>query len=110
MLNDEVLSKLHRLAEEELGLDVLAEVHTLEELKRVEKIGAKIIGVNNRDLQSFKVSLDVSRELIKHAPKEALMISESGISTEQEINQLRELGFFRLFNRRNFNAKRQYRG
>ena len=69
------------------------EVHTLEELKRVKKIGAKIIGVNNRDLHTFKVSLDVSRELIKHAPENALMITESGIRTKDEILELRELGF-----------------
>lgn len=93
MLNDEVLAKLHRLAELELGLDALVEVHTLEELERVKKIGAKIIGVNNRDLHSFKVSLDVSRELIKHAPKDSLMITESGITVKDEILELRELGF-----------------
>ncbi len=93
MLDDEVLLKLHRLAEVDLGLDVLAEVHTPEELNRVEKIGAHIIGVNNRDLQSFTVSLDVSRELIKHAPKDTLIIAESGISTKEEILELRELGF-----------------
>jgi indole-3-glycerol phosphate synthase len=44
-------------------------------------------------LHSFKVSLDVSRELIKHAPKNALMITESGISTKDEILELRKLGF-----------------
>jgi len=93
MLGDEVLQKLHRLAEQDLGLDALVEVHTLEELERVKKIGAKIIGINNRDLHSFKVSLDVSRELIKHAPKESLMITESGISTKNEILELKNLGF-----------------
>ena len=93
MLDDDVLQKLHTLAEKDLGLDALVEVHTLEELERVKKIGARIIGVNNRDLQSFKVSLDVSRELIKHAPPDALMITESGISTSDEISELRELGF-----------------
>lgn len=93
MLNDEVLQKLHSLAERDLGLDVLVEVHTLEELERAKKLGAKIIGVNNRDLHTFKVSLDVSRELIKHAPKDSLMITESGITTKNEILELRELGF-----------------
>lgn len=93
ILDDEVLLKLHTLAEEDLGLDALVEIHTLKELERVKKIGAKIIGVNNRDLHSFKVSLDVSRELIKHARKNALMITESGISTKDEILELRELGF-----------------
>ncbi|MDQ3750166.1 MAG: indole-3-glycerol phosphate synthase TrpC, partial [Acidobacteriota bacterium] len=70
ILDDEVLTKLHRLAERDMGLDVLVEVHTLEELERIKRTGAKIIGINNRDLQSFKVSLSVSRELIKHAPKD----------------------------------------
>ncbi len=92
ILEDENLQNLHSLAES-LGLDVLVEVHTLEELERVKKIGAKIIGINNRDLHTFKVSLDVSRELIKHAPQDALMITESGISSKEEILELRELGF-----------------
>ena len=93
MLDDVKLGQLHSLAENDLGLDALVEVHTLEELERVKKIGAKIIGINNRDLHTFKVSLDVSRELIKHAPENALLITESGISTKGEILELRELGF-----------------
>lgn len=93
MLDDEILAKLYDLAEKDLGLDVLVEVHTLEELERVKKIGAKIIGVNNRDLHSFKVSLNVSRVLIKHAPKDALIIAESGLQTREDILRLRELGF-----------------
>jgi len=93
MLDDEVLTKLHRLAERDLGLDVLVEVHTLEELERIKKTGAKIIGINNRDLHSFKVSLDVSRRLIKHAPEDALMISESGLQTLVDLFELKSLGF-----------------
>ena len=93
MLDDENLAGLYRLAETDLNLDVLIEVHTLEELERVKKTGAKIIGINNRDLHSFKVSLDVSRELLKRAPKDSLMIAESGIRTKEEILELRNLGF-----------------
>ena len=93
MLDDNDLQNLHRLAEENLGLDALVEVHTREELERAKKISAKIIGINNRDLHSFKVSLDVSRELIKYAPKNALVISESGLQTRENILELRELGF-----------------
>ena len=92
MLNDKNLQNLYKLAEN-LSLDVLVEIHTSEELERVKKIGAKIIGINNRDLHTFKVSLDVSRELIKHAPENALMITESGIRTKDEILELREIGF-----------------
>lgn len=93
MLDDAQLLALHDLAENILGLDALVEVHTLEELERVKKTGAKIIGVNNRDLHSFKVSLDVSRELVKYAPENALLITESGIATKEEILELRKLGF-----------------
>jgi indole-3-glycerol phosphate synthase len=93
MLDDGALQKLQALAEDVLGLDALVEVHTLEELERVKKTKARIIGVNNRDLHTFKVSLDVSRELIKYAPAGALMITESGISTRDEILELRNLGF-----------------
>ncbi len=93
MLNNADLTNLYRLAEEVLKLDALVEVHTLDELERVKKTGAKIIGVNNRDLHSFKVSLDVSRQLIKHAPEDALMISESGLKTREDLRELRELGF-----------------
>lgn len=93
MLSDEDLAKLYNLAERDLGLDALVEVHTLEELERVKKIGARIIGVNNRDLHSFKISLDVSRELIKHAPADALMITESGLQTREDLVELKNLGY-----------------
>lgn len=93
MLDDLALENLRALAEDTLGLDALVEVHTLEELERVKNTNAKIIGVNNRDLHSFRVSLDVSRELIKHASEGALMITESGLSTREEIAELRRLGF-----------------
>ncbi len=93
MLDDKVLQKLYRLAEQDLGLDVLLEVHTLEELDRAKKIGAKIVGVNNRDLQTFRVSLDISRELVKHAAKDSLLISESGLKSREDLLELKELGF-----------------
>lgn len=93
MLDDEVLPKLHRLARQELNLDVLLEVHTLEELERAVIIDAEIIGVNNRSLQTFEVSLDVSRKLIKQAPQDSLLISESGLQTLEDLLELKELGF-----------------
>lgn len=93
MLNDEKLKNLRVLIEDELEMDALVEVHTLQELERVKSIGARIIGINNRDLHSFKVSLDASRELVKHAPQDALTICESGLSNKDEILEMRELGF-----------------
>jgi indole-3-glycerol phosphate synthase len=93
MLDDVTLEKLFHLAEKELGLDALVEVHTAEELKRAERLGARIIGVNNRDLHSFRVSLDTSRELVKYAPRDALLIAESGLRTREDLRELRKLGF-----------------
>lgn len=93
MLDDETLRRLRVLIEDELKMDALVEVHTIEELARAKSIGAGVIGVNNRDLHSFKVSLDVSRELIKHAPPNALMIAESGLQTPEDLAELKNLGF-----------------
>ncbi|MDI1243461.1 MAG: indole-3-glycerol phosphate synthase TrpC [bacterium] len=93
MLEDEQLEKFRSLAEDELGLDALVEVHTLDELERIKRIGSKLIGVNNRDLKSFHVTLDVSRELIQHAPKGTIMVTESGLRTLEELLELSELGY-----------------
>ncbi len=93
MLDDMNLEKLYHTAHVELGLDVLVEVHTLEELRRAEQLEANIIGVNNRDLHSFNVSIDVSRDLIHYKPLHSLMISESGITTKDEILELHKSGF-----------------
>ena len=93
MLKDESLVQLHNLAEVTLGLDALVEVHTLHELERAKNIGVKMIGVNNRDLATFNTSLEVSRELIKYAPKDAIMITESGLKTRSDLRELQEVGY-----------------
>lgn len=82
-----------RVAEEELGIDALVEVHSREELETALECGAKVIGVNNRNLRTFEVSLDVSRELVRSKDDGLLMIAESGISTAEEIAELNALGF-----------------
>jgi indole-3-glycerol phosphate synthase len=86
------LRNLHETATK-FALDVLVEVHDEEEMDKAVDIGASIIGVNNRNLHSLEVSLDTSRRLIAKKPAEVLMIAESGISTREEINGLRSLGF-----------------
>lgn len=91
-LSESQLIALTRYAAE-LGLDVLTEVHTETEMQRAINTGAKIIGVNNRDLTSLEVSLDVSRRLIARKPANVLMVSESGISTHDQIAELRDLGY-----------------
>ena len=86
------LERLFQLARG-LGMDTLVEVHTRAELEIAAEIGANIVGINNRNLSSLEVSLDVSRELIAYRPQGALMVAESGLSTRQEIEELKRLGF-----------------
>lgn len=93
MLDDARLKDLCDLADRELGLDALVEVHTADELERAASLYPRLVGVNNRDLRSFEVSLDVSRELIRNRPAGTLMIAESGISSRVEIEELRALGY-----------------
>src|SRR5947207_230820 len=92
-LDDPALAKLRATAEDELGLDAVVEVHTSEELRRAVKAGARIIGVNNRDLRTFQTSLETSERLIAEAPRDRIMISESGLQNPKSLRHLRELGF-----------------
>jgi|SRR5215216_20586 len=92
-LEDETLSRLRRLAEENLGMDALVEVHTSEEMKRAASSGVTLIGVNNRDLRTFEVSLATSLSLAREAPLEALLISESGLYSPADLKRLREAGY-----------------
>ena len=92
-LDDAALAKLCATAEDELRLDALVEVHTSEELGRAVRAGARIIGVNNRDLGTFQTSLDTSERLIAEAPRDRIMISESGLQNPKSLRHLRALGF-----------------
>ena len=92
-LDDDSLGELRKVAEDELGLDALVEVHTSDELRRAVNTGAKIIGVNNRDLQTFEVSLNTSERLIAETPQNSIMISESGLHDPEQLRRLRALGF-----------------
>ncbi|HET6888803.1 MAG TPA: indole-3-glycerol phosphate synthase TrpC [Candidatus Udaeobacter sp.] len=92
-LDDVSLGQLLSLAEDELGLDALVEVHSSEELSRALDAGAKIIGVNNRDLKTFRVSLNTSERLIAEAPRDKIMISESGLHRADSLLHLHKLGF-----------------
>jgi len=76
-----------------LGLDALVEVHTEEELRLALDAGSEIIGVNNRNLKTFEVSLEVSLRLIDLIPDEVVAISESGLRSAQDLERLRSAGF-----------------
>src|SRR5262245_13633328 len=92
-LDDAALTTLRATAENELGLDAVVEVHTSEELYRAMRVGARIIGVNNRDLRTFGTSLQTSERLIAEAPTDRVMISESGLQNSKSLRHLHALGF-----------------
>jgi indole-3-glycerol phosphate synthase len=91
-LGDAALRGLIALGRE-LGMEPLVEVHSREELDRALAAGAKLIGVNNRDLRNLAVSSQTSFELIDHIPEECIAVSESGLRTHDDIKKLRSLGF-----------------
>lgn len=76
-----------------LGLEVLLEVHNEEELQKAIMPSLNMIGVNNRNLKTFEVSLDYSKELANFIPKEFVKVSESGISNISDIKELQPYGY-----------------
>jgi indole-3-glycerol phosphate synthase len=97
ILTDEQLEKFHSLAAE-AGLAILVEVHDEEELNRAMKISPQLIGVNNRDLKTFKVDLTTTERLAaklfsppatRHS---SLLVAESGIHTRADVERLKKCG------------------
>jgi indole-3-glycerol phosphate synthase len=84
----ELLEIAHRI-----GLGALVEVHDAKELERALSAGSKIIGINNRDLKTFRVDLQTSLRLGPLVPESILLVSESGISTSDDISLLQDAGF-----------------
>jgi indole-3-glycerol phosphate synthase len=93
VLDDPALKKMRVIAEDELGLDALVEVHTSDELRRALDADARLIGVNNRDLRTFEVSMRASESLIHETPRDIVVISESGLRTVEQLRHLHALGF-----------------
>ncbi len=91
-LTPKELAALARRAAE-LDLDVLCEIHNEEELRIASDAGCNLIGVNNRDLKTFKVDLNTALRLAAFIPKEVVSIAESGIHTGADISRLRAAGF-----------------
>lgn len=91
-LNRQELETYAAIAEE-LGLEALVEVHDKEELEIALAAGARLVGVNNRDLNTFEVSLDASRDIAAYVKGDVLSVSESGISTRDELLELNSLGY-----------------
>ena len=96
MLEQETLRQLHDLATQ-AGLTALVEVHDEEELKRAIDLGAKLVGVNNRNLKDFTVNLSTTHQLAARweswgKPKDALLVAESGLSSAQDVRQVHQGG------------------
>lgn len=87
ILDDARLADLQAEAQS-VGLSVLVEVHTEEELARVLRINPRIVGINNRDLYTFKVDLSVFRTLAAQMPREVILVAESGISSVEDVEQM----------------------
>ncbi len=91
-LTGEELRRLH-LAARELSLDVLCEVHDENELGRALDLGCNIIGVNNRDLRTFRVDVNTAVRLGRDIPAGVLKVAESGIESGADIRRLRAAGY-----------------
>lgn len=90
-LSDAQMAEFEALAHS-LYMSVLVEVHDADELARALKLKTRLIGVNNRNLRSFSVSLDTTLTLLGQLPRERLLVTESGISTRADVLRLRAAG------------------
>jgi indole-3-glycerol phosphate synthase len=90
-LNDSELGSLYGIARQ-LELDAIVEVHDEEELTRALDVDADVIGINNRDLVSFSVDLGVTFELLTDVPAGKTVVSESGIHTRADVEELEQVG------------------
>lgn len=92
ILSDVLLRDLLQLGRQ-LGMEPLVEAHTREELSRAVDSGAKIIGVNNRNLKTLDVSVAASHELVEMIPNDCIAVCESGLSSHDDLRGLRGAGF-----------------
>jgi indole-3-glycerol phosphate synthase len=90
-LNDAQMADFEAVAQA-LGMAVLVEVHDAQELERALKLKTPLLGVNNRNLRTFEVSLDTTLSLMAKLPPEKLLITESGIATREDVLRLRQAG------------------
>lgn len=91
ILSDEELGVLSHLGQE-ATLEILYEVHSEEDLERILPLKPQIIGINNRDLRTFKVDLATTAHLLKRVPKHSLVVAESGLRTHEDLMYLKSLG------------------
>ena len=90
-LGDDQLAELSGLALE-LGMDVLVEVHDIDELERAIQVPVPLVGINDRDLRSFEVSLDTTLSMKDAVPRDRLLVTESGILAPADVQRMRAAG------------------
>ena len=90
-LEKEQLKELYQFARS-IGLDVLFEIHDKEDLDKALFVGAEIIGFNHRDLKTFEMNMELSRELMPLIPKDAIKVAESGINDFNMVKKLHQYG------------------
>jgi len=90
-LNQEKLKELYNFAKN-IGLEVLFEIHDKEDLEKALFVGAEIIGFNHRDLKTFKMNMELSRELMPLIPDSAIKVAESGINDFEIVKKLHNYG------------------
>jgi len=88
-LDDGQMAELNDCAHE-LGMDVLVEIHNAEEFDRAMKLDPPLLGINNRDLHTFDLTLDTTFNLLPQVPKDTLLVTESGILAPQDVAVMRE--------------------
>lgn len=91
ILDVKTMKRLTVLASK-LGLDALVEVHSQAELKKIAPLKSKLIGINNRDLRTFKVDIRTTQKLLKAVPRGTTIVSESGIQNHKDLLYLKGLG------------------
>lgn len=91
ILDKQRLTILYRKAKE-LGLDVIVEIHDINDLNKVLDLQPEIIGINNRNLHTFEVDITATEKLLKHIPKGSIVVSESGILSNSDVKYLYNLG------------------
>ncbi len=91
-ISDEMQIKKYIQICDTLGISALVEAHNEDEVKMALRVGARIIGVNNRNLKDFTVDTDTSAKLRKMIPKDILFVSESGVRNKDDISKLRDIG------------------